>query len=133
MRQLAADCGMAERVFFRGWLDATEVTHHLSSADVLLMTSTTEGLPMAGIEALRHGLAIVGSRIGGLADVIADQMNGLFCDLTPKSFASALQDLIEHPQRLLEMKRASLLKAKDFSLPDRVNDYERLLERVIHR
>jgi glycosyltransferase involved in cell wall biosynthesis len=131
MRQLAADYGMAERVFFRGWLDATEVTRRLSSSDILLMTSTTEGLPMAGIEALRHGLAIVGSRIGGLADVISDQLNGLFCDLNPESFASALQELIKNPQRLLDMRRASLLKAKDFSLPDRVNDYELLLERVL--
>ena len=131
MRQLAVDCGMAERVFFRGWLDASEVTRRLSSADILLMTSTTEGLPMAGIEALRHGLAIVGSRIGGLADVISDQLNGLFCDLNPESFALALQELIKNPQRLLDMRRASLLKAKDFSLPDRVNDYERLLEHVL--
>ena len=82
---------------------------------------------MAGIEALRHGLAIVGSRIGGLSDVIDDGTNGLFCGLTPQAFGHGLRSILTDSDSLLRMRRASLLKALAFNLPDRVRDYEALL------
>ena len=127
MRDLVRSCGLEERVTFSGWLAGDEVSKRLCMADVLLMTSTSEGLPMAGIEALRHGLAIVGSRIGGLSDVIDDGVNGLFCDLTPQAFAENLRSVLGNSDALVRMRQASLAKARDFNLPDRVRDYEVLL------
>lgn len=119
--------GLAGRVKFSGWLAAAQVSARLAASDILLMTSTSEGLPMAGIEALRHGLAIVGSRIGGLMDVVADGGNGLLCDLSPGDFAKGLRSLLQNPGRLTAMRAASLAKARDFNLPDRLDDYERVL------
>ena len=83
---------------------------------------------MAGIEALRHGLAIVGSRIGGLMDVVADGRNGLLCELTPEDFAKGLRGVLEKPDQLLAMRSSSLVKARDFNLPERLDDYEQVLE-----
>jgi glycosyltransferase involved in cell wall biosynthesis len=112
-------------------LAADLVSERLAASDILLMTSTSEGLPMAGIEALRHGLAIVGSRIGGLMDVVADEKNGLLCDLTPGDFAKGLREVLENPERLLAMRGTSLEKSQDFNLPDRLDDYERVLESAV--
>lgn len=130
MRELVRTSGLEGRVTFSGWLAGDEVSKRLSMADVLLMTSTSEGLPMAGIEALRHGLAIVGSRIGGLTDVIDDGENGFFCDLAPEAFATNLRSILSDRNSLLRMRQASLSKALAFNLPDRVRDYEALLGRV---
>lgn len=128
MLQLIETLHLSDRVTFSGWLDATAVSQRLATSDILLMTSTSEGLPMAAIEAMRHGLAIVGSRIDGLTDVISEGRNGLFCDLVPESFAAALRGLLESPDHLRSMRLASLDKVADFNLPDRVADYERLLQ-----
>ncbi|MFZ9963724.1 MAG: glycosyltransferase family 4 protein [Terrimicrobiaceae bacterium] len=128
MRELVEENGLADRVGFSGWLSSEQVSERLAASDILVMTSTSEGLPMAGIEALRHGLAIVGSRIGGLMDVVSDGNNGLLCDLSPGDFAEALRGILENPARLLAMRTASLAKARDFNLPDRLDDYERVLE-----
>ena len=127
MRNLVRSCALEDRVTFSGWLAGEEVSKRLGMADVLLMTSTSEGLPMAGIEALRHGLAIVGSRIGGLSDVIDDGTNGFFCDLTPQAFGLSLRSILTDSDSLVRMRRASLSKALAFNLPDRVRDYEALL------
>jgi glycosyltransferase involved in cell wall biosynthesis len=127
MRNLVHSCALEGRVTFSGWLAGEEVSKRLAMADVLLMTSTSEGLPMAGIEALRHGLAIVGSRIGGLSDVIDDGTNGFFCDLRPQAFGHSLRSILTDSDSLVRMRRASLLKALAFNLPDRVRDYEALL------
>jgi len=128
MRECVEQSGLSERVKFSGWLAAAEVSSRLAASDILLMTSTSEGLPMAGIEALRHGLAIVGSRIGGLMDVVAEGQNGLLCDLTPEDFAKGLREVLEKPDQHLAMRSASLAKARDFNLPERLNDYERVLK-----
>jgi len=127
MRELVRANGLEERVTFSGWLAGEDVSKRLSMADILLMTSTSEGLPMAGIEALRHGLAILGSRIGGLTDVIDDGVNGFFCDLTPESFANRLRLILGDSATLVRMRSASLSKARAFNLPDRVRDYEVIL------
>jgi glycosyltransferase involved in cell wall biosynthesis len=128
VRQLIETYTLSTRVTCSGWLDAPTVSQRLASSDILLMTSTSEGLPMAAIEAMRHGLAIVGSRIEGLSDVISEGQNGLFCDLTPESFSAALRGLLESPDRLRAMRLASLDKVSEFNLPDRVADYERVLQ-----
>ena len=109
------------------------VSKRLDLADVLLMTSTSEGLPMAGIEALKHGLAIAGSRIGGLSDVIEHDVNGLFSDLTPEDFAKSLRTILGDRERLEAMRRASIQKASAFNLPDRVKDYEDTLREAASR
>ena len=130
MRELVSTSGLEGRVTFSGWLAADEVSKRLGMVDVLLMTSTSEGLPMAGIEVLRHGLAIIGSRIGGLSDVIDDGGNGFFCDLAPEAFAKSLRSILSDSDSLLRMRQASLAKAHTFNLPDRVRDYELLLGQV---
>ena len=65
----AARLGLENRIDFQGWASAEEVSAAMGESDVLLIPSLSEGLPMVAVEALAHGLAIVGSRIGGLADV----------------------------------------------------------------
>lgn len=133
VRSLVEKNSLTDRVTFSGWLDTDAVSKRLAASDILLMTSTSEGLPMAAIEALRHGLAIVGSRIDGLSDVIDHGSNGLFCDLSPESFAASLSNILCSPERLTAMRKASLDKVAAFNLPDRVADYERILASASRR
>lgn len=121
------------RPIFSGWLDASDVRARLASSDILLMTSIHEGLPVAAIEALQHGLAIVGSEIGGLADVIIDGSNGFLSERTPEAFAGKLRKLIGDPGLLQRFRRASLEKSQAFDLAARVADYEDFLSRCSAR
>jgi glycosyltransferase involved in cell wall biosynthesis len=130
MHDLVQKCGLENRIVFSGWLSADEVSNRLIVADILLMTSTSEGLPMAGIEALRHGLAIAGSRIGGLTDLIDEGINGFFSDLEPLAFAKTLRTMLGDSDLLRRMREASLSKALSFNLPDRIKDYEAVLQRA---
>jgi len=127
LRAAASRLNIADRVTFHGWLDATEVAAQMASADILLMTSLHEGLPMVAVEALQHGLAIVGSDIGGLHDVIADGGNGFLCALTPEAFSARLRELLTDDARLLAARRASLGKAGDFDLEKTLGAYEQVL------
>ncbi len=127
MKAAAASRGLTAKIHWSGWLGEAEVRKKLEQSDVLLMPSLQEGLPMAAVEALWHGLAIIGSRIGGLNDVISDKKNGNLCDLNPGSFAAAIHDLIRSPDSLLSMKRESLTLARHFDFAHCVASYENTL------
>ena len=119
---------LAGRVHFTGWLAADAVQGILARADALVMPSLSEGLPVAAIEALKHGLAIVASDIPGVRDVLTDAVNG---STFPTGDASALADrlgaLLGNPVTLLTMKRASWEKARAFDLTRIAGEYERIL------
>lgn len=127
LRAAAARLNIADRITFHGWLDAAEVAAQMAAADILVMTSLHEGLPMVAVEALQHGLAIVGSDIGGLHDVITDGVNGFLCALTPGAFSARLRELLAEDNRLLAARRASLKKAVDFALEKTLGTYEQVL------
>jgi glycosyltransferase involved in cell wall biosynthesis len=127
MEREARGAGIESRVQFRGWLGAADVAAAMSGADALLITSHSEGLPMAAIEALDRGLAIVSSRIGGVADVVEDGRNGFLCELTPESFSTALRAILSDPEKLRAKREASSAMAEHFDLSRSVDAYERLL------
>jgi glycosyltransferase involved in cell wall biosynthesis len=124
--------GLTDRVTLTGWLSPEAARSQLSESDVLVMPSLSEGLPIVGLQSLAFGLAIVGSRVGGLSELIEEGRNGRGCP--PKDGAcleAALRACIGSRERLAAMKEASWQAAVRYDL-DRVSErYEALFERVV--
>jgi len=120
--------GLQDKVRSTGWLDAVEVHRVMAGADILCMPSQSEGLPVAAIEALRHGLAILATDIPGLRDVVDDGINGyLVPPGSVEAFAHKLQWLIESDATLIAMKHASWAKARTFDIVTIADEYEKVL------
>lgn len=130
VREEAERLGLADRIGFRGWVSSEGVAAAMKESEVLLIPSLAEGLPMAAVEALANGLAIAGSRIGGLADVLEEGVNGCAFDLASGAdgFASALRPILADPEAMGSARRASLARAKRFDLEPSLEAYEALLE-----
>jgi glycosyltransferase involved in cell wall biosynthesis len=126
--ELARREDIGGRVMLHGWISSDQVAQLMGEADILLMPSLHEGLPMVAIEALQWGLAIVGSQIGGMRDVVEEGRNGFLCELSPAAFAQKLGVLVASADTLERMRRASREKAGDFDLEKTVAAYERVLE-----
>lgn len=88
----AESVGMTEAVEILGWLGARRRDEALDRAQVFALPSFDEGLPMAMLEAMAHGKAVVVTPVGGIPDVIVDGINGL---LVPPGDPAALADAIE--------------------------------------
>lgn len=67
--------GLKKRVFLLGFVP--NVRQYLKAADVLLMPSRKEGMPMALLEAGHAGLPVIASAVGGIPEVIEGEKNGL--------------------------------------------------------
>jgi glycosyltransferase involved in cell wall biosynthesis len=77
-RSMAASLGIADRVHLPGWVDKTQVRALAADADVLVLPSHAEGLAMAVLEGLSHGLAVVATPVGAHSEVIEPGVSGLF-------------------------------------------------------
>ena len=128
VRSAVARHRLGARVSLPGWRDAAEVEALLAEADIFLMPSTSEGLSVASIEALKHGLALIGSDIGGLQDVIEEGVNGLRFPVGDAGrFSSCLRTLLGDPATVLNMKGASRVKVRQFDREKIAAQYEQLL------
>jgi|APTNR8051073442_1049403.scaffolds.fasta_scaffold08109_2 glycosyltransferase involved in cell wall biosynthesis len=91
----AAALGVAARIDFTGWVGERDVVRLLRTSDVLILPSYNEGLPMAILEAMAYGLAVVTTPVGAIDEVIIDGTNGLLVPAgNPDRLAEAVGRII---------------------------------------
>jgi glycosyltransferase involved in cell wall biosynthesis len=117
---------LREHITLPGWLPAAQVAAVLNDADILCLPSASEGMPVAAIEALKHGLAIVASDIPGVRDVVEHGVNGYRLHLDD-AYAHKLSWLLESDETLQAMKHASWEKARSFDITAIADQYEQVL------
>lgn len=79
-----------------------------SAADIFLLPSIQDNLPNTGIEAHACGTPVVAFDIGGMPDIVEDNITGLLVSpFSVKAYASALHKLILNPLLLREMSLAA--------------------------
>ena len=76
LRRQAAELGIAGRVHFVGAVSQRELAARFASARVMVLPSLSEGLGRVVVEAMLLGMPVIGSRVGGIPDMIADGENG---------------------------------------------------------
>ncbi len=90
MRAQAA--GLGERVRFLGWRSDVETVY--AAADVTILTSDNEGMPVSLIEAATVGCPAVTTRVGSAAEVVLDGVTGFVTDSDPAAIAEATARLL---------------------------------------
>ncbi|HEX3437648.1 MAG TPA: glycosyltransferase family 4 protein, partial [Pseudacidobacterium sp.] len=90
----------------------------------------SDGFGIAACEAMAAGLPVVASNVPGLAQVVAGA-GILFPPGDDKTLAQYLNALIESPEKQREMGRASLQRARQFSVENTVDCCIRMYESVL--
>jgi glycosyltransferase involved in cell wall biosynthesis len=85
----ARDLGVAESVTFAGF--RADMPAVLSAADLFVLSSDDEGLPMVVLEAMAAGRAVVATRVGALEDMVDEGKSGV---LVPRGDPAALAEAV---------------------------------------
>lgn len=99
VRRRVEALGLQAQVSVPGWVDSDERAHLLQRSSVFVLPSHNEGLPMAILEAMAAGLAVVSTPVGGIPDAVLDGVTGTLVppgDLD--ALVSALKHLLETPE-----------------------------------
>ena len=70
--------GIEELVVFEGWVDKEKKQHLLNLADVFLLPSYIEGVPISILEAESYSKPVITTNVGGIPSIVKDQVSGLF-------------------------------------------------------
>jgi len=132
IRALTAELGLEGRVRMLG--SRKDVPRLLAAADLALLTSISEGIPLTLIEAMAAGLPVVSTDVGGVAEVVVDQRTGL---LAPSGGDSALADAIaalaDDPEARRRMGALGRERARQFFSDQRMHaEYHKYYEVMIN-
>lgn len=98
LQQQTAKLGLERKIQFLGEKNKSEIREILAASDIFVNPSYSEGLPTSVLEAAAMGLAIVATNVGGTAEIITHQENGLLIPARqPKLLKEGLTKLIENP------------------------------------
>jgi glycosyltransferase involved in cell wall biosynthesis len=107
----------------------------MSELDLFVSTSHSEAMPLAMIEAMASGLPVVGTRVGGVPDLIEHGQTGALVDRADvNAISSAIRQLLLDPELRAQMGRAARERAlKLHSLDDSIAVTSDLLHRLALR
>ncbi len=103
---MIAQAHMSTRIAVPGALSAPDLAEAYLRADVFIMASRYEGYGMAAAAAIAHGLPIIATRAGALAETVG---NGgiLLAPDDPEALAGALRDMITNPDHRARWRAAA--------------------------
>lgn len=104
-RRLVGELGLTQ-VIFAG--ERSDVAALLQQADVFVLTSRSESLPLSVLEAMRAGLPVIASDVGGMAELVEHGSTGfLVPSADPHTLANMLKQLLTEPSLRRKMGEAA--------------------------
>lgn len=129
--QQAQAAGIAERVIFTGALPPTAIRAQLHAADLYVLPSRSEGMPLALLEAMATATACIATSVGGVPKM-AEGAVRLVRPEDPKDLAAAIAELAAKPTLRRARGQAARARAFEFSVARTNAAYEQAMLALAH-
>ena len=109
-----------------------DVSRFLAIADVFILPSRWEGLPIALLEAMSVGLPVIATRVEGVEEVVEDQVHGLLVPVEDsEALEKAILQLINDPKQRNEMGMAASLRIKQqYTVNHMCEEYLKIIKKL---
>jgi len=119
LRQLIAEAGLNRKIMSLGIRN--DINDILNISDIYLQPSRTEGLSLSIMEALNYSLPVIGTRVGGIPEIVHEGENGyLFEKENVEELADRIEILVNNREVREMMGRKSKVISSRFTLADGV-------------
>lgn len=133
-QQLVDELSLTKHVQIKSWLDPAQRDQLLMNADVFVLPSYYEGLPMAMLEAMAWGLPVVVTSVGGIPEVITHGQQGLLVQPGNQvELVEAMQRLIRNEDLRMSLGTVARKTAQCFSVDSYMNSLRELYISAIHQ
>ncbi len=117
---------------FAGWADQAQAAQWMATADVLVLPSYDEGLPLVILEALANGVPVICTPVGEIGNTLTNGEHAVFVHPGDVPGLTAVLDSLlgDPPQRQQLAAQGQALYARLFSLPKFADTVARLHQEV---
>lgn len=131
LERLAKTLGIDGRVRFAGAVATDDIPAFLERADVLVISSFMEGLPIVLMEAMAAGLAVVATRVAGVTELVEEGVSGFLAQPgTVEELHGALSRVLAHRPRFEELGKAGRRRVeRDFDIRRTAREMKDLFDR----
>lgn len=106
LENLIIELGLRDRAMLLGRQE--DMPAFYRQLDLLVLSSRTEGLPMAILEGMASGLPVVATRVGEVPEVVKNEETGYIVEIDdPQALASAVRIALSDPEKRLTMGEAA--------------------------
>lgn len=133
MREYVRKHNLQHRVHFTG--EILEVEEYLQRAHLFVLTSSSEGLPISIIEAMRAGLPVIASDVGGIKELVDEGETGLVIDKdNATALVSALEMILTNEDERIRFSHNARQKYLDaFTFDHMLKKTEQYYEQVMRK
>jgi glycosyltransferase involved in cell wall biosynthesis len=130
IRERAAARDVAANVLFHGAV--SEPWDLLRAADLFVLASEIEGLPLVVLEAMSQGVPVVATDVGGMPEAVIDDVTGFLVPPgDPAALATAITRILSDPAMALRMRQAALARFElRFTMPRMLESHRDLYLRL---
>ena len=130
--RLSEDIGVSSHIRFAGSVPYSELPQRYRDADVFILPSLAEGMPLVVLEAMGTGLPIVASRVQGIDELVVENVNGALFDAGDvEGLAHSLVKLINASESRVEMGKASVERVKPYDWKHIADAYLDLYDSIL--
>jgi sugar transferase (PEP-CTERM/EpsH1 system associated) len=128
---LANELNIANYIEFTG--ARSDIANLLSNADVFVLSSIAEGIPMTVLEGMASSLPVISTNVGGLPELITNNINGYLVDKQNiEQLSLAMENYIKHPELIIRHgKQARCFIEDNFSEQNMVDQYLTLYKKSL--
>jgi glycosyltransferase involved in cell wall biosynthesis len=134
LEERAAELGVAERVVFRGHLEASEdVWRAMAGALLAVQPSAREGFGLFPLEAMAVGLPVVycESAESAVAELVRDGVEGEQCPPSPEALAAVVRRLLANDEQRQRLSANARARAEAFDWGEIARRFEELFGRLL--
>ena len=121
------------KIFYAGMKNEREKSEYLEHADIFILPTLNDALPLVNLEAMQYGLPVITTDEGAISEVVENNFNGFLIPKDdPEALARRIECLIYDPSlRLMMGKRARQRFEERYSLTTFEQNFVTTIEKIV--
>ena len=130
-KKLIRNLEIKRNVIFTGPIEENELPRIYSSADLFVLPSLREGMPLVVMESLSSGTPVISTKVSGASEIIDESVGLLIRKKSPEAIANSILHLISNKQKLKNISIQARKRVLNFDKNKQVRKYKELYESLI--
>ena len=131
-QNLVEEYNLTNIISFTGRIPNADIYKHLAKANIFVLMSENEGLPIALLEAIRSGLAIISTNVSGIPEVAIDGKNGIILNNDVDELFYVLNNIGNYDWTNMGLESRKLFE-EYYTFPRMRSDYLKMLNIATNR